>query len=77
MLGNNTEEKKGVGRPKTDDPKMKLDSIRLKTSTILDIDLVAEELDMTKSLLVQTILENEMEKYKNLLKNKINNFIDI
>lgn len=61
-------EKKAVGRPKTDDPKIKLDSIRLKTSTIIDIDLVAEELGMSKSLLVQTILENEMDKYKNLLK---------
>lgn len=27
-----------VGRPKTNDPKIKMDNVRLKTSTILDID---------------------------------------
>jgi len=67
MDGNN-EEKKSVGRPKCDDPKMKLDSIRLKTSTIIDIEVISEKLGIKKSLFVQTILENEMEKYKNLLK---------
>ncbi len=61
-------EKKSVGRPKSDDPKMKLDSIRLKTSTIIDIEVVAEQLGISKSLFIQTILENEMAKYKNLLK---------
>jgi len=60
-------EKKSVGRPKSENPKMKLD-IRLKTSTIIDIEVIAEELGIPKSSFVQTILENEMEKYKNLLK---------
>jgi hypothetical protein len=63
-----SDEKKGVGRPKSNDPKMKLDSIRLKTSTIIDIEVVAEKLGISKNNLVQTILENEMEIYKNLLK---------
>lgn len=67
-MDTNKQEKKSVGRPKTNDPKIKLDSIRLKTSTIIDIEVIADELGMSKSLLVQTILENEMEKYKNLLK---------
>jgi hypothetical protein len=67
-MGIDNQEKKSVGRPKTNDPKIKLDSIRLKTSTIIDIEVIADELGMSKSLLVQTILENEMEKYKNLLK---------
>lgn len=67
-MGGNNNEKKNVGRPKSEDPKMKLDSIRLKTSTIIDIEVIAEQLDISKSLFVQTILENEMEKYKNLLK---------
>ena len=67
MDGNN-EEKKSVGRPRSDDPKMKLDSIRLKTSTIIDIEVISEKLKIKKSLLMQTILENEMEKYKNLFK---------
>ncbi|WP_294964529.1 hypothetical protein [Sulfurimonas sp.] len=60
-------EKKGVGRPKSDNPKMKFD-LRLKTSTIVDIELICEELNMTPSLFVQTILENETEKYKKLFK---------
>jgi hypothetical protein len=60
-------EKKGVGRPRSDNPKMKFD-LRLKTSTIVDIELICEELNMTNSLFVQIILENEMKKYKNLFK---------
>ena len=51
-------DKKRVGRPKSEDPKIKLDSIRLKTSTIIDLDRIADKLLMSKSLLVQTILEN-------------------
>jgi hypothetical protein len=61
-------DKKRVGRPKSEDPKIKLDSIRLKTSTIIDLDRIADKLLMSKSLLVQTILENEMTKYKEILK---------
>jgi stress response protein YsnF len=67
MDGNN-EEKKNVGRPRTNDPKIKIDSVRLKTSTIIDIEVIAEQLGISKSVFVQTILENEMEIYKNLLK---------
>ena len=60
-------DKKRVGRPKSEDPKIKLDSIRLKTSTIIDLDRIADKLLMSKSLLVRTILENEMTKYKEIL----------
>ncbi len=56
------------GRPKTDDPKVKFDNVRLKTSTIIDIEVIAENLDVTPSALIQTILENEINKYKTLLK---------
>jgi len=59
--------KKQKGRPKSDDPKIKFDNIRLKTSTLIDIDVIAEQLSISKSYLVRTILENEIEKYKNLL----------
>lgn len=61
------EVKKEVGRPRSNNPKMRMD-LRLKTSTIIEIEEVADKLGINKSLLVQTILENEMEKYKNLLK---------
>ncbi len=56
------------GRPKTDDPKVKFDNVRLKTSTIIDIEVIAENLEVTPSALIQTILENEINKYKTLLK---------
>lgn len=56
------------GRPKSDDPKVKFDNVRLKTSTIIDIELIAESLEVSPSALVQTILENEINKYKKLLK---------
>lgn len=58
--------KREVGRPRSDDPKMKLDSIRLKTSTIIDIEVISEKLNMSKSLLVRIVLENEIKKYKEL-----------
>ena len=66
-MAGNTKEKRNVGRPKSDNPKMRFD-LRLKTSTIVDIETVAEKLKISNSLFVQTILENEMEKYKNFLK---------
>ena len=56
------------GRPKTDDPKVKFDNVRLKTSTIIDIEIIADNLEVTPSALIQTILENEINKYKKLLK---------
>ena len=56
------------GRPKSDDPKVKFDNVRLKTSTIIDIEVIAESLEVSPSALVQTILENEINKYKTLLK---------
>lgn len=56
------------GRPKSDDPKVKFDNVRLKTSTVIDIEVIAESLEVSPSALVQTILENEINKYKKLLK---------
>lgn len=61
------EELKQRGRPKSDDPKIKLDNVRLKTSTIIDVEIIADMLGVTPSVFVQTLLENEMQKYKKLL----------
>lgn len=61
MGGNNR------GRPKSADPKVKFDNVRLKTSTMFDIKMIADELGINENVLVQTILENEMPKYKKLL----------
>lgn len=55
------------GRPKTDDPKIKLDNVRVKTSTILDIELIAEKLNITPSKLIRIILESEVKKFKEQL----------
>ena len=59
--------KKSRGRPRTDDPKIKLDNVRLKTSTIVDIETISDLMGVSPSLFVQTLLENEMPKYKKLL----------
>ena len=59
--------KKGRGRPKDLDPKMKLDSFRLKTSTLIDIELIAEHLEVSRSVFFQTIMENEVSKLKKIL----------
>ncbi len=63
-------EKRAAGRPRIDDPKIKMDNVRLKTSTILDIELIAEELNTTPSKLIRTILETEVKKIKEQLKIK-------
>ncbi len=63
-------EKRAAGRPRIDDPKIKMDNVRLKTSTILDIELIAEELNTTPSKLIRTILETEVKKFKEQLEIK-------
>ena len=61
------------GRPRADDPKIKLTNVRLKTSTINDIEVIAEQLDTTPSKLIRTILESEIKKFKEQLKIKVSN----
>ena len=63
-------EKRAAGRPRIDDPKIKMDNVRLKTSTILDIELIAEQLNTTPSKLIRTILETEVKKFKEQLEIK-------
>ena len=63
-------EKRAAGRPRIDDPKIKMNNVRLKTSTILDIELIAEQLNTTPSKLIRTILETEVKKIKEQLKIK-------
>ena len=48
MKINNKDSKRG--RPRADDPKIKLTNVRLKTSTIIDIEVIAEQLDKEISL---------------------------
>ena len=55
-----------VGRPKSKDPKMRFD-VRLKTSTIIDIEVISEKLGMSKSQFFQETLEAEIKKQKELL----------
>ena len=60
-------EKRAAGRPRIDDPKIKMNNVRLKTSTIWDIELIAEQLNTTPSKLIRTILETEVKKFKEQL----------
>jgi len=60
------EDKKPVGRPRLENPKMRHD-LRLKMSTIIDIEIIAEELGITKSEYLQQIIESEIKKQKILL----------
>ncbi|MCT7498726.1 hypothetical protein [Aliarcobacter cryaerophilus] len=71
MKINNKDSKRG--RPRADDPKIKLTNVRLKTSTIIDIEVIAEQLDTTPSKLIRTILESEIKKFKEQLKIKVSN----
>ena len=55
-----------VGRPRTDDPKMTTPNYTLKQSTIIDIDVLADELNTSRSNLLQTIIENGINTIKML-----------
>ncbi|PLY08339.1 MAG: hypothetical protein C0625_01770 [Arcobacter sp.] len=61
------------GRPKSDDPKIKLDNVRLKTSTLIDIELIADKLDITQSELIRSIIEKEVKILKSELNIKVLN----
>lgn len=63
----------GRGRPKSDDPKIKLDNVRLKTSTLIDIELIADKLDITQSELIRSIIEKEVKLLKSELNVKVLN----
>lgn len=56
--------KKGRGRPRSDDPKIKLDNVRLKTSLILEIEVLSEELNMNKSQLIEKLLNERLNNYR-------------
>ena len=51
------------GSKPTGELKMKLDTVRIKCDTILKIEVLCDDIGISKSLLVQTILDNEVEKY--------------
>jgi len=53
-----------VGRPRVDDPKTKIPSFYLKQSTIIDIEVFAEKLGMSKSDFMQQIMENGLNIIK-------------
>lgn len=59
-----------VGRPRVEDPKMTTPNYTLKQSTIIDIDILAEELNTSRSNLLQTIIENGLNVVKMLNLNK-------
>jgi len=67
MGGVDKKVKKRVGRPSSDNPKIRVD-IRFQTSVIMDIELISEYLGVTPSSFLQTIAECECEKYKKLFK---------
>ncbi len=64
MAGNNR-----VGRPRVDDPKMTTPNYTLKQSTIIEIDLLSEELNISRSSLLQTIIENGLNTVKTIKSN--------
>lgn len=59
-----------VGRPRVDDPKMTTPNYTLKQSTIIEIDLLSEELKISRSSLLQTIIENGINIIKFTNSNK-------
>ena len=58
------------GRPRTNNPKIKYDKIRLRLNTILDIEKICEKLNISQSYFVSTIIEQEIKKYKNFFEKK-------
>ena len=54
------------GRPRVDDPKMRTPAYTLKQSTIIEIDVLSEELNKSRSEILQIIIENGINILKNL-----------
>ena len=63
MAGNNNR-----GRPRVDDPKINVPNYVLKQSTIIEIETIAEKLNIKRSELLQQVVENGLNIIKNLLK---------
>lgn len=57
-----------VGRPRSEDPKMRTPAYTLKQSTIIEIDLLSDDLDISRSELLQQIIENGINIIKNVIK---------
>ena len=58
-----------IGRPRVDDPKMNVPNYSLRQSTLLQIDLLAESLKMTRSELLQIVIENGLKIVDGIVKN--------
>lgn len=56
------------GRPRTHDPKMRTPNYSLKQSTIIEIDTLADELQKSRSELLQIIIENGLNIVKMMRK---------
>lgn len=57
---------RNVGRPREDDPKY-IQSIRLKVSTLMKIDEIADYTGKSKSFILQEILDKAVDAHCNLL----------
>lgn len=57
---------KNVGRPREDDPKY-IQSIRLKVSTLVKIDEIADYTGKSKSYIIQEIIDKAVDAHCNLL----------
>ena len=67
MHGTGSRVKRERGRPRVEDPKMKLDNVRLNMSTLTELELVIESLSVSKSEFVSALIEKELGEYKDLL----------
>jgi len=50
-----------IGRPRVDDPKMNVPNYSLRQSTLLQIDLLAEQLKISRSELLQIVIDNGLK----------------
>ncbi len=60
-------DKKRVGRPRADDPMIKIDNVRCKVSTINNLEQIATKLDIKYSVFIRNALEKIEAEYHHLL----------
>ena len=59
------------GRPRTNDPKMPLTGVRIEQSTLIQLEVLSDELNMSKNELIRSALRFFCQDKKQIISNII------
>ncbi|DAB40796.1 MAG TPA: hypothetical protein CFH81_00370 [Sulfurovum sp. UBA12169] len=54
------------GRPRSEDPKVKLDNVRLRSSLAVKLDITYDALGVSKTEFVETAIEKALEEHRTI-----------